>query len=167
MNFMNSLRLVIDKNDKINNYKVKRCDWLSEITYFQVCPVVRKSYGAFFVKLELKSSYHFKCTTYYLHLNAYYFQFIAFFVNIMGWFSYFLTRIILDSQDIGKSNTFCNWGESNWHFYLLSIEFISWTVRFDLIWFIVNFLQFLSRGKLMKSVNSRATFSEKTLSFWL
>jgi hypothetical protein len=26
MNFMNSLRLVIDKNDKINNYKVKRCD---------------------------------------------------------------------------------------------------------------------------------------------
>ena len=47
---------------------------------------------------------------------------------------YFLTRIILDSQNIGKSNTFCNWGESNWHFYLLSI---SWTVRFDLIWFIV------------------------------
>jgi hypothetical protein len=60
---------------------------IAKCLYFRVCPVVRKSYGAFFVKLELKSSYHFKCTKYYLHLNVYYFQFITFFVNLMGWFS--------------------------------------------------------------------------------
>ena len=59
----------------------------SQMSILLSMPVVRKSYGAFFVKLELKSSYHFKCTKYYLHLNVYYFQFITFFVNIMGWFS--------------------------------------------------------------------------------
>jgi hypothetical protein len=40
MNFMNSLRLVIDKNDKINNYKVKN--------------------GAFFCKIGIKVKLSFQ-----------------------------------------------------------------------------------------------------------